>query len=315
MKAKHPIQKLLNCSFLAAACVVLNHSYVAGVGADCSVDFAVRLFSRGLCRWAVPYFFVVAGYFLSKHCLLDEWWWQKAVKKRLRTLMIPFIIWNVMALILNRHFSLSQIISGMGLNPAEYPEINSLWFIRSLMILVVISPLIKFVIRKTAGIVLPALYILMLVFASRHIVFKITFSLEGLFYFSAGMWIGLTSGFKNITSLEKGLIIVLGILAGVGVCLLPEQWVPCAIPFLVMGIYYSVSESTWPCLLTDYSFAIYVIHGLIFGCMRSLGISFSSGGISGGFLRCLTCLTLCIVFSWVFRRLASRLYGVCFGGR
>ena len=59
------------------------------------------LFSEGICRVAVPIFFLVSGYlFFVK---LEEWntnIWIDKLKKRVKTLLIPYVLWNLITICL-----------------------------------------------------------------------------------------------------------------------------------------------------------------------------------------------------------------------
>ena len=56
------------------------------------------LFSEGLCRVAVPIFFLISGYLFFYN--LEEWnknIWIDKLKKRIKTLLVPYILWNLIA--------------------------------------------------------------------------------------------------------------------------------------------------------------------------------------------------------------------------
>lgn len=109
--------------FLLAALVVLLHCYNLydyGSGAitfDRSLyDFVRIFFTQGVCRVAVPTFFLMSGYLFFKN--LEYWNNQEYVKKmksRFWTLFIPYLLWNLIAFcflfIIDVVSSLSQIHS------------------------------------------------------------------------------------------------------------------------------------------------------------------------------------------------------------
>ena len=126
------------------------------------------LFSQGLCRVAVPIFFLISGYLFFLN--LQEWEkkiWLKKVKRRVRTLVIPYLLWNIIAMLftfflLFRFWLLKggekpdivawfDSIGGLASfycndtgSPFNYP----LWFVRNLIILVIISPIIYYYVKK-----------------------------------------------------------------------------------------------------------------------------------------------------------------------
>ena len=50
-------------------------------------------FEHGVCRMAVPFFFVVSGFFIAVH-LNEEGWWLQCVHKRLKTVGVPYLFWS-----------------------------------------------------------------------------------------------------------------------------------------------------------------------------------------------------------------------------
>ena len=87
-------RRLAVMGFLCACMIVLIHCTTRP-----SLDpnqwqwWVVNLFGAdGFCRIAVPYFFVASGFFLVGK-IHEGGWYFTAVKKRIRTLLIPFVVW------------------------------------------------------------------------------------------------------------------------------------------------------------------------------------------------------------------------------
>jgi fucose 4-O-acetylase-like acetyltransferase len=148
---------------------------------DALADFVMFFISQGVARIAVPLFFLVSGYLF----FLGGWSWKKhgsKLKRRLHTLLIPFLFWNLLTLMVyavgqnlpqtKMFFSNSrfpQILSFSLLNYLQAifgtstgdPLAFQFWFIRDLMALVVIAPAIYFAVRSKVGLVfLAALFCL-----------------------------------------------------------------------------------------------------------------------------------------------------------
>ncbi|MFN6018257.1 MAG: acyltransferase family protein [Verrucomicrobiota bacterium] len=101
----------------------------------------------------VPFFFVVAGY-LFHHSYSRNGKMKDTVVKRIKNLIPPYVFWNMIMMLMilislqlgfsygdKKYLSTSEIISmssGIGSIPANH----SLWFVRDLMILFLISPLL-----------------------------------------------------------------------------------------------------------------------------------------------------------------------------
>ena len=154
--------KISNMGLVCSCLVVLLHVsqqiHVRGFGAD-----ALQYCSgHGLGRCAVPFFFIASGFFLAGH-MHDHGWWRRECVKRLRTLFAPYLFWNVF------HWGfmhLLRIVAGfvgiafasnigwklnLGLNPLDTPQHPHLWFLRTLMISVLISPVFVLLKRRISG--------------------------------------------------------------------------------------------------------------------------------------------------------------------
>ena len=192
--------------FPLAVAVVLLHSGESkdGIyGSDFFSTFQIVL-SQGICRIAVPCFFFFSGFLFFSG--LKEWdtqVWVGKVKKRVRTLLLPYILWNTLALVVGFAYEwfrarfnpevvsmslLETIRHNGGLNifwgstwglPIDYP----LWFIRDLIVFVVITPLVFFFVKKCRILGISVLFI----------VGSLNWDFEGLFFFVLGAWFQLFS--------------------------------------------------------------------------------------------------------------------------
>lgn len=87
--------KFENMKFIAAVLVVLLHAFNA---MDPEAGGTLRRFMMsGPCATAVPFFFFAAGYFLAGR-FGEAGWWRRALTARIRTLVIPYFVWNVACL-------------------------------------------------------------------------------------------------------------------------------------------------------------------------------------------------------------------------
>ena len=127
------------------------------------------LISAELASIAVPVFFLLAGYlfFYDTRWSVDTYYHK--VKNRTKTLLLPFLFWNILTLILiamGQSFSTThaffsgknpfisdfllqdyiRYIFGIHTNPISY----QFWFIRDLMLIVLLSPLFYIGIKKWA---------------------------------------------------------------------------------------------------------------------------------------------------------------------
>lgn len=189
-------------------------------------DFVRILCTQGLCRVAVPTFFIISGYLFYKK--KEKWQWgtyKDKIRKRLFSLVIPYFLWNVIAVIFLfsievmsiKKFSLTEIasyfceyISDLGywrifwdnnlkdvegisniLNYNLYyggPINLPLWFIKDLFILSILSPVLYWLLRKIGIPFLTVMFFLM-VFS---IWLPFTFvSPTSVFFFSLGGFLSI----------------------------------------------------------------------------------------------------------------------------
>jgi surface polysaccharide O-acyltransferase-like enzyme len=139
-------------------------------------NFVREILSQGIGWAAVCLFFLMSGYLFF---LGFEWSWSgyfKKVKSRVKTLVIPLLVWNIATLAV---FALAQSLpftrdyfSGNSARIATFSFLDSLkavsgidrmpisyqfWFIRDLIIMIAMAPLISFLINKVPGILVAAL--------------------------------------------------------------------------------------------------------------------------------------------------------------
>lgn len=127
--------------------VTYAHSYggvaegysVLGSGWD-SYEVLKIMVSQTLVKVAMPTFFVMSGYlfFANVEQFNKEIYWQK-IWRRVKTLLIPYIFWNLLMAFKLKTFNLSIFWS-----PANMP----LWFLRDLMIVSILTPFIYIGVRK-----------------------------------------------------------------------------------------------------------------------------------------------------------------------
>ena len=195
--------------FVCAILVVAIHTpFPKGEVWSCSWILC-HIFSKLTCV-AVPFFFLCSGYFLAKHLDTQQNWW-RAVRKRVRTLVVPFLIWTwifaaylilircATDLLLGRPlgstaFDFINWLSLFGIDWRNYTLLGPLWYVRDLFFLVLTAPIISYFIKKM-GIAWVALcfcgailYWLIPGEAARHF-FYYDYSLSGLFYFSCGIYL------------------------------------------------------------------------------------------------------------------------------
>ena len=143
--------KIRRLSLLCAILVVVIHSLTMPIGGSFFQDFVIRSLTQG----AVPFFFVVSGFFYYNSFELN---WKCATKKlmiRLKTLLIPFFLWVVIALLSAHIFrdrpfpsTWSGLVWDIGF-PGFWPHIlPPLWYVMMLLYMVILGLPIGFAVRK-----------------------------------------------------------------------------------------------------------------------------------------------------------------------
>lgn len=158
--------KIKLLSFFLIILVVYLHSYTLGGvrfsdhiifhRTDKLNAFVQQFIPQGLCRTAVPFFFIISGFLffhnLSKFNSSISFYKYK-INSRLRTLLIPYLFWSILGVLipLSKNFftrqlittSLWQNIKLIFITPIPF----QLWFIQDLFMLSLISPLIFYSIK------------------------------------------------------------------------------------------------------------------------------------------------------------------------
>jgi len=130
-----------------------------------SVSFFIYLISEIFARVAVPLFFIISGFLFFKDFDLSFTTYLYKIKTRIKTLFVPYLFWNIslliLLLILQSVPFLSPYFSGRTKSIISYDLITFLdamfavhsltpiayqfWFIRDLMIMVLMAPVIYLV--------------------------------------------------------------------------------------------------------------------------------------------------------------------------
>ena len=287
-------RKISNASIIAVMMVVGIHT----AGTTYQLGSAMWWFEQfchyGLFKIAVPFFFFCSGYFLARH--VDEpFWWIIECRKRFWSLVIPYLVWcflcaalpalcwkiydyirgcSVHSLIYN--ISLSDIF---GLSICGTPIAVPLWYIRCLIVLVVISPICVFAIRRIQWRFLLILYLMSLIVEGLGLrqeinitMFRFFFSINGLFWFSVGIYSRLKYpelrgvGFaKSMSYSALGCLIVL---ASSLVCYITKVDVHglasvIYTPLLLVGLWPLVPSIPQRGVVQSSTFPIYCMHGLV----------------------------------------------------
>lgn len=239
------------------------------------------MFSSVIPHLPVPTFFIISGYLFFRS--IDAWSWngyKDKLKRRFHTLLIPYILWNIIPVLINLvRFAILSIgnksadlvlgyvrglsfwnifveavrlpwpVNILGWNCFLTGPINgTLWFMQDLMVLCIISPIIYFIVKKTG------LWVIAL-FAAAYVI-NITipvpgFNFRGLLFFSLGSYFAVSG--KNICEFSRKHIRLL----------LPVSIILCAI-----SVYFGGTKETYGLFFTSIfeifgSFSLFAISSLL----------------------------------------------------
>ncbi len=149
--------KIANIGFLCACLVVLIHCPVSQTH---FWHFEYFLKTK-LTMIAVPCFFMISGFMLARH-VSEENWYINAIKKRIRTLLVPLLVldalwfpikYGVHYIGVSRfgadgtdevmRLTLHNVLSGIGIIPWRTAVVMGMWYIKALFLLVLVSPAMK----------------------------------------------------------------------------------------------------------------------------------------------------------------------------
>ena len=294
---------------------------------------------------AVPFFFCVSGFLLAGHCG-EQGWWVRAIRSRVKTLLIPYVIVNAIHLPIAwiyhgiRSLSLVDFLSAFGLVIPQNPACGQLWYVRMLMVLILLSPFFAWVIRLgklaavlfvgflfTSGIVFPLIAAPFdpQVFNASMFFKDEVFGFRGLSYFCLGMVLRVY-GLPRIDWRVACPSIVLGVIF---LCCRAEvnQFGPLRYNigmsvgplFMIVGLWWGCPSVPWPKWLTSSSFAVYCFHMLVISgeCLVAERLHCATWLVTPiGFIFCL--VTPVVLCCWVYNVLrvhAPRVSALIFGGR
>jgi len=177
-------------------CIVFIHCYIVRRPNMHTVEFIENLFSNILSSAAVPLFMFISGYLFF--VLMPQFSFHDYVsklKKRFRTLLIPYLIWNTIIICC---FWCIHVFMPTFINP-DFEPVNrfnliqflncyfsfkgpiafQFWYIRDLMVFVLLAPLVYLMVKTTAY-TLPVLFLLSFLIDIKTV--------EIFFYFSLGAY-------------------------------------------------------------------------------------------------------------------------------
>lgn len=281
--------------------VVLIHSQILGewmerVSSVPEVDFQVYstvsyILSSIIARVSVPLFFFFSGFLFFYRSSFNAQTYLQKLRKRGRTLLVPYLLWNLIAIVLTfaLHFFLSDMVtegpdsnyslldylqSFWEFKPFHHgtPINDPLWFMRDLMVVMLASPLVYFLLKygKRYG-----LAFLGVLWMFGWWIKLPGFSIAALFFYSAGAYfsihrINFVERFAPYLSWATGVYLFSAILQfyfrhTTAASYLSNINILSGIVLAISLTSLFLAKGKWrvKSFLSEVSFFIYVYHGLI----------------------------------------------------
>ena len=317
---------------IATFCVVLVHSHnIFGYAQIPEDKLSILRGFETIAFSGVPIFFLLSGYFLM---LKDNWNWKTNIRKKIRSLLIPYCCFITVYTIINcigYHIAPNMFDNYKAFSVGDWFErligqpfvsaphfYDPLWFLRDLFILNLMTILIVPIIKKCPeNILIPALAIIW--FLPIH-----PYMRQSIVFFILGMSFGNKSKLPLIRS-----PLLLFFLFGIGFVL----------PIIVSGDYsmqfallpmilfiLSISEKLikqpkivhYSHLLIPFNFPVYLTHGYLLTLIQRIVIM----KVHPCFLSVIilylllpfVIVALCILLSFIWKKTLPKTYSIFIGG-
>lgn len=323
---------------IATILIVMVHSgnilSYAGVAEGDLIDTILLPF-RTMASFGVPIFFMTSGYLL----FLKEFDWKQNLKKKIRTLLVPFLFWNIAWMLFE--FVGGFFLHGMFEDFSKWTIIDWIlkfsfdsfyipfWFIWYLFVMNVLSGVMRWLFQKSqwiSGIIL--LIVLWLPFYSLHA----SRWKQSVAFFMIGGLIAINREMISIylEQIKRNLVLI-GVLVTVGMLVITSVFAGNEIvrhgallvgSVSLLAMFIGMSDGIDHTKYTSWvphTFIIYAVHGKIISIFQILAVKLieqSAITIAAEyFLLPVIVIFMCIVFSVVFQKLTPSLYRFSQGGR
>ncbi len=341
--------KLTNMALFCACLVVFIH-IVQEFPEGSPSWWCYHLLRDGLARIAVPFFFIASGYFLAGNTATSPWY-KREITKRIKSLFIPYLLWNTLHLVyfipiilianilahapLSRNLAIDggMLLTQFGLNPYHYPGLVPLWFVRNLFFLVLLSPILIALLKwkRIFLFALPTLlwlaWGLLTPWHSKpetpEAFWSLTFSLSGLFHFTLGItlrYIPIKVNFPPVIAFILGMggFILRWALELKGIIWAPHLQV-IAIPLTLYAVWQWMPKRILFPRLSTVAFPIYLIHIFILNfialTLSQLNLTHCAQTLTGYFLVGGVAIAGSILLALGLQRFFPKTASLLFGGR
>lgn len=338
-------QKITIINFILIVMVVYIHGYYIEAESF-FISGRLQEFWKNIFRVAIPTFYTISGFLYFKNCssIIDI---LPKIKNRMHTLLVPYILWNVMFVLwylvlfllpsvsgfvnsnvidrLNLHHPIDTFVL-LFIEPAGF----HLWFIRDLILFVWLSPILFLLIKRLKW---WSLFIVLILTG-----WTIRLSMSA-FVFGGIMAIHYPTGinifrnrFRYFALICCCIHFVVAIILTANFITIKQEWIInylnhsyAIIPVVgIWGLYDVVANESFVMSnkrkqLLSYTFFIYLFHEPTFNIIKKLGLKvLGVNDYSLSFLYLINPIIMCAVAICVAKlaqRYIPRVYSVLVGGR
>lgn len=308
-------------------------------------NFIAEFVAHNVGRLAVPCFFLISGYFYFRK--MERWssdFYIHQQRKRLRTLVLPYLLWNILNILIillkGYLFNLfgkdgsGDIGYIMGSSPWElmtYPVNQPLWYLRDLICMTFIAPLFYYLFKHMKGY---GLIVLLGIYLSAMELHVRGFSMTAIFYFGTGALWGIQrrNFLTDFAPLKRVSIIIAPILAVAATLMHQSQYyeniLRLFIPFGMIATFFAVQQLVSTAKpreallkLSSSVFFIYAVHEIFLknwvkGAFFRTPLADSGWGmIIGYIIMPIVLLCICLMIYMVMKRCTPKTLNVLTGGR
>lgn len=348
-------------AFLCALLVVPIHcwseaEWFAGASAASTFEVAVKLlFSCSVSRIAVPFFFVLTGFFLalgymnymeSRNTLNTLkgifGWYVQTLKKRAFTIYLPFVIWNALNVALCLAFGkegygemgIAQLSAKVfGWNLYERIGCSQFWYLQTVILWVILSPVAILLLRRIV-IAVPLTLFLAWGWAVNLMQYPHPLAIGNFLWLSMGtmaaFWLCENGTTKHTKYTKKWVRVMVALVFGIavvgrivaGLCrdkLLYDIFDKCLIAFGLLTVFLN-ADGIARLLgrlrsLWGLSFFIYAIHSMIISVVVIAISRFGVSSFVGYSLKLMVATVGAIGTGYLLRQRMPRCFAVLTGGR
>lgn len=313
------------------------------------LDWMKYLLSQVVARCAVPGFFLLSGILLYR----KGFTWAGNLRKKARTLLVPYLLintaWIAVYFIAQHIPAFSAFFSkpenivanwppvrwvdayigfSANENGGHFPLVYPLWFLRDLMVLNVLAPLLKTLIDRFPRLILMVLVAAMAFNANTHIPIL---GRDSLVFFSLGYYMVKYRVHMIDTDRLDSMLLAgfYGISVALDCILRDSPWQHLArLVSIILGIVFFFRFMTTPkspagkkrlLVLAGYALPVYLLHEMNLSVLKKLLTRLLPTNVFFQIVEYFgipaVIIALCIAGSWLLKKWLPKLYTVLTGGR